>query len=55
MPIEIREIIIKTEIVSIDKKPAGASARELNALRKQLLSECRKIIAESIDKRTYKR
>ena len=56
MPIEIRELIIKTEIVSTNTKhSAVAKDRELSILRKQLLEECKRLIAEKNQENTYKR
>ena len=46
MPIEIRELVIKTEISSITKETAlGIGAKEFETLKTQLLEECKRIIA----------
>ena len=56
MPVEIRELIIKTAISA-----AGSSAsakvmeKDLNTLKKQLLEECKKIILENTRKDSYNR
>lgn len=56
MPIEIRELIIKTEIVTTNtKNSALAKERELSILRKQLLEECKRLIAEKNQENSYKR
>jgi len=56
MPIEIREIIIKTEIsASGHNHHAGIREKDLNALKKQLFEECKKIISGSTTRNTYKR
>ncbi|WP_157849273.1 DUF5908 family protein [Flavobacterium sp. Root420] len=56
MPIEIRELIIKTEVVSINSKYSfGMKEKELSILRKQLLEECKRLIAEKNQKDSYKR
>lgn len=56
MPIEIRELIIKTEIVSKDSfKDNNAKEVEILLLKKQLLEECRRMIAERTKKSSYKR
>ncbi|PIF29793.1 hypothetical protein CLU81_0177 [Flavobacterium sp. 9] len=56
MPIEIRELIIKTEIVTTNaKNSAVAKERELSILRKQLLEECKRLIAEKNQENSYKR
>ncbi|MRX41855.1 hypothetical protein GJU43_21440 [Flavobacterium sp. LC2016-23] len=56
MPIEIRELIIKTEIVSSHAKHSSvAKEKELSLLRKQLLEECKRLIAEKNQINSYKR
>jgi hypothetical protein len=56
MPIEIREIIIKTEISTGERKGTGTiKDKDLNALKKQLLEECKRMISETSKKQTYKR
>ncbi|MEO8533703.1 MAG: DUF5908 family protein [Flavobacterium sp.] len=56
MPIEIRELIIKTEIVSTNtRNSAVAKEKELSLLRKQLLEECKRLIAEKNQVNSYKR
>ncbi|MFH6990875.1 DUF5908 family protein [Flavobacterium sp. FlaQc-48] len=56
MPIEIRELIIKTEIVSTNtKNSAVAKEKEISLLRKQLLEECKRLIAEKNQENSYKR
>ena len=56
MPIEIRELIIRTEI-TIGGKNQGAHLREteLQHIKKQLLAACKKIILENEKKKNYKR
>ena len=56
MPIEIREIVIKTEIFSSGKGPsAGIKEKELNTLKRALLDECKKMVAEQGKKNSYQR
>jgi nitrogenase molybdenum-iron protein alpha/beta subunit len=56
MPIEIREIIIKTEISSGGKQTSSALKEEdIHFFRKQLLEECKRMIAEKTKKNSYKR
>ncbi|MEM0577648.1 MULTISPECIES: DUF5908 family protein [Flavobacterium] len=56
MPIEIRELIIKTEISSRDNfKDSNAKEAEIQLLKKQLLEECKRMIAERTKKNSYKR
>ncbi len=55
MPVEIRELIIKTEILSAGRNTGDENRqRDLHILKKKLLEECRKIISANI-KRDYKR
>lgn len=47
MPVEIREIIIRTEILSASRqKKSGMDSKELKYWKKQLLEECSKMIAD---------
>jgi hypothetical protein len=56
MPIEIRELVIRTEIVTNNTKNlASAKEKELSVLRKQLLEECKRLIAEKNQENSYKR
>jgi hypothetical protein len=56
MPVEIRELIIKTEISATGRNdPHGIKIKDLNALKKQLLNECKRLIAEHSKKNEYKR
>ena len=56
MPIEIRELIIKTEISSRDKSDdAPIKEAEMYVLKKQLLEECKRMIVEKTKKSIYKR
>lgn len=56
MPIEIRELIIKTEIL-VNETSQGLSIKEkeLNMLKNQLLEELKRIASEQNKKKTYKR
>lgn len=41
MPIEVRELIIKTEITSRPaKQPAVLTAKDIAALKQQIIAEC---------------
>ncbi|WP_165396028.1 DUF5908 family protein [Flavobacterium sp. J27] len=56
MPIEIRELIIKTEIASKSKMEEDIPKEiEMNAFKKQVLDECKRMIAEKTKKNNYKR
>jgi hypothetical protein len=56
MPVEIREVIIKTEISSIDKSRSGAAKeKELTVFKRQVLEECKRMLAVSTKKTGYKR
>lgn len=56
MPVEIREVIIKTEISSIDRNRSGAAKeRELTIFKRQVLEECKRMLAISTKKSGYKR
>jgi len=56
MPVEIREIVIRTEISGTGRDHAGSlKEKELIALKKQLLEECRRIISDHTKQTAYKR
>jgi hypothetical protein len=56
MPIEIRELIIRTEIsVSGKNNQPGAKDRDLNLIKRRLLEECKRMIAAGVKRDSYKR
>jgi Family of unknown function (DUF5908) len=56
MPIEIREIIIKTEIsVNESNQALSIKEKELSTLKSQLLEELKRITGEQSKKKVYKR
>ncbi len=56
MPIEIRELIIKTEIASAGHSPqAVLKEKDIQALKRQMLEECRRIVSEQMREKTKKR
>jgi hypothetical protein len=56
MPVEIRELIIRTEISSASgNQPGSMKEQDFNLLKKQLLEECRRIISGNAKKSDYKR
>ena len=56
MPVEIRELIIKTEISVSDRNYlSGIKEEDLRQLKRQVLEECKKIIVERTKKNSDKR
>jgi hypothetical protein len=56
MPIEIREIIIKTKIVATDQSSSTImNDRQLTILKKELLKECKRTILETAKRTSHKR
>jgi hypothetical protein len=55
MPIEIRELIIKTEISMAGRNSQGIKEEDMYAIRDKLLEECKKIIVSNMKKDRYKR
>ncbi len=56
MPVEIRELIIKTEVRSTPGTTSSENSMEdLNVWRKQLLEECRRMVLEVTKKNKYNR
>ena len=54
MPVEIRELVIKTEIVSRDTPPAqGLSLAEMRQLKMQVLAECRRQLRREASRNDY--
>ncbi len=49
MPIEIRQLLVKTNVVDDDERqPGGDSQENLDSIRKEILEECRKMMFEII-------
>lgn len=56
MPVEIRELIIKTEISANGSKPLpGNRDKNFERMKKQLLEECKRIITLAVKKNNGKR
>lgn len=56
MPVEIREITIRTDVSSGNRERQGAlSARELEKLKQQLRNECMRMLSANTKKAGYKR
>jgi len=56
MPVEIREIIIKTEITTGRRNSStGSRDKELNLIKKQLLEEFKRMITLTTKRSSYKR
>ena len=56
MPIEIRELVIKTEIKSAMQSASASHQRQdMSRLRNELLETCKRMISESHKKEKYKR
>jgi hypothetical protein len=56
MPIEIRELIIKTKITATDQGSSTVmNERQLTALKKELLKECKRTILETAKRTSHKR
>ncbi|WP_296382172.1 DUF5908 family protein [Winogradskyella sp.] len=55
MPVEIREVVIKTELESQNNEDSKiVNHEDLNQMRNQIMEECRKIIKKEIQKK-YRR
>ena len=56
MPVEIRELVVKTRISANDRTDqGGVKEKELAVLKKQLLEECKRIIGELSRRDDHKR
>jgi hypothetical protein len=56
MPIEIRELVIKTEISTGSGNQAkGIKEKEFALFKKQMFEECKRLISDQAKKNTFKR
>lgn len=56
MPIEIRELIIRTEIsVSDRNNQSGIKEKDLHLMKRKLLEECKRMISADLKRDIYKR
>ena len=56
MPIEIRELVIRTEISGTGRNTQpGIREKDMNLMKKKLLDECKRIIAANMKRDSYKR
>ena len=56
MPIEMRELIIKTEIKSQSTRPtASLGTQDLKALRQQIIEECLRIFKDKAQRDSFNR
>lgn len=56
MPVEIRELVIKTEIFSSrEKVEANLTSKQLSALKQQIVQECLKSMKEQSIKNSFSR
>lgn len=56
MPVEIREIVIKTTIISeVRTSDRNMDKEVLQAFKKSLLGECKRMIAECMVRKSYHR
>ncbi len=56
MPVEIRELIIKTEVRSVEQNEKNVfSRKDIIELKKQLLIACKRMVLEQTKKSNFKR
>lgn len=56
MPIEIREIVIKTDVKTANgKNQSRMSISDLDVLKKKVLIECKQLLIEQTKRKTNKR
>lgn len=48
MTIEVRQLIIRSQVVSAPPAAPALPAKEMERLRQQILAECRAIVAEQL-------
>lgn len=55
MPVEIRELIIKTEIRTDAHKVVSTHEIDVSALREELQEMCKKLLSEGVRRTNYRR
>jgi hypothetical protein len=56
MPVEIRELVVRTEVLSAARAHAHTvKEKDLRVLRRQIIDECRRMISERTSKNIFKR
>lgn len=55
MPVEIRELIIKTTVSSADSHNNPVGRDDIEQIKKQMLEEFKRIVAANAKKNIYKR
>lgn len=55
MPVEIRELIIKTEIKTETNKTSDLHEYDLALLKEELIETCKRMLHEGIKKTNYRR
>ncbi|WP_417237177.1 MULTISPECIES: DUF5908 family protein [Flavobacteriaceae] len=55
MPVEIRELIIKTEIRTETEKPTSLEEQNFNVLKEELVEMCKRMLSEGVKKTNYRR
>lgn len=48
MTIEVRQLIIRSQVVTAPPAPPALPAKDLERLRQQILAECRALVAEQL-------
>ncbi|CAM1356304.1 DUF5908 family protein [Tenacibaculum halocynthiae] len=55
MPVEIRELIIKTEIKTEVDKRSSLNDNEVYLLKEELVEMCKRMLSEEIKRTSYRR
>jgi len=55
MPVEIRELIIKTEIRTATEKVSSLNDNDFTAFREEVMEMCKRILSEGIKRTNYRR
>ncbi|CAM1367331.1 conserved hypothetical protein [Tenacibaculum sediminilitoris] len=55
MPVEIRELVIKTEIKTETDQPTSFDEQDFNVLREELIEICKRMLSEGSKKINYRR
>lgn len=55
MPVEIRELIIKTEIKTAEDRISEVPEIDLNLLKEELVEMCERMLSEGVRRTSYRR
>ncbi|MEE4000446.1 DUF5908 family protein [Tenacibaculum sp. FZY0031] len=55
MPVEIRELVIKTQIITEKEQSTSFEEQDFNVLKEELMEMCKRMLTEGVRKTNYRR